>query len=239
MNNIEIYECGEEVVFLNGNDFFLEPIYFKWKFSDTNVMKLRSGVIEKLKNAKEILQNLPGRSGWNFKIWDGYRPLSTQKKLYDNYFNILKEKYPLLEDKRLHEATGIFVFPPSYDPTNPSPHNTGGAIDLTLVDENSVEIPMGTQFDEFNVRSFTDHFKESNDSIDPNAVCADLPKGKASLYPENECRAFHKNRMLLKKVLEEAGFVNYHEEWWHFSYGDAAWAKQKQAPYAIYGSGEL
>jgi D-alanyl-D-alanine dipeptidase len=27
----------------------------------------------------------------------------------------------------------------------------------------------------------------------------------------------HKNRMVLKKVMEENGFKNYPEEWWHYT----------------------
>ena len=73
---------------------------------------------------------------------------------------------------------------------------------------------MGTSFDEFNEKAFTMHF-------------------------ENKNKAFHNNRMILKKSLENAGFVNYPEEWWHFSYGDQHWAEAKNKDYAIYGSMEL
>jgi D-alanyl-D-alanine dipeptidase len=45
--------------------------------------------------------------------------------------------------------------------------------------------------------------------------------------------------MLLKDVLEEAGFVNYHEEWWHFSYGDLEWTRQTGTKISIYGRCEL
>ena len=32
-----------------------------------------------------------------------------------------------------------------------------------------------------------------------------------------------KNRDLLKRIMSEAGFVNYPYEWWHWSYGDKYW----------------
>ena len=45
--------------------------------------------------------------------------------------------------------------------------------------------------------------------------------------------------MLLRNVLKEVGFVNFCDEWWHFSYGDQNWAVKTDADYAIYGSMEL
>ena len=34
----------------------------------------------------------------------------------------------------------------------------------------------------------------------------------------------YNNRMLLRKVMMQAGFAPYDGEWWHFSYGDKEWA---------------
>lgn len=213
---IEIKECGEPLVLLNSLEFVIEPMYFHWGYSDTNFIKLRSGVLDKLREAKGFLQRISGYKGWNFKIWDGYRTLATQKILYDNYWDELTSEHPEWSDEQLHKAVQIFVAPPSRDPTLPAPHNTGGAVDLTLVDAQGHELNMGTAFDEFNVKSYTDHFK----------------KGEQAM-------TFHRNRTLLKRVLEEAGFRNYHEEWWHFSYGDQNWARQIEAEFAIYGSCEI
>ena len=53
---------------------------------------------------------------------------------------------------------------------------------------------MGTPFDFFDPRSHTDS----------NAVT----------------KKQHKNRMVLKKVMEENGFKNYAEEWWHYTLRD-------------------
>ena len=44
-----------------------------------------------------------------------------------------------------------------------------------------------------------------------------------------------KNRMLLKNVLENAGFKNYPQEWWHYSYGDKMWAAYSFKKKAFYG----
>ena len=35
--------------------------------------------------------------------------------------------------------------------------------------------------------------------------------------------------------MTEAGFSNCYDEWWHWSYGDAGWARRLCLPHAIYG----
>jgi D-alanyl-D-alanine dipeptidase len=44
-----------------------------------------------------------------------------------------------------------------------------------------------------------------------------------------------KYRKIMSKALEDAGFVNYPTEYWHWSYGDRYWAYVKKQPNAIYG----
>jgi D-alanyl-D-alanine dipeptidase len=220
MNNllpkVKIIESGEKLEVVDSNEFVVEPMYFKWKHTNDNQIKLRSGVIERLRKVKSLLQE--NHENWNIKIWDGYRPLKLQKILYDEYFHELKDKHPDWGEEKIHENVIIFICPPSHDPLVPSPHNTGGAVDLTLVDAAGEEIDMGTKFDEFNEKAFTDHFKDSED--------------------EKELM-FHKNRMLMKELLEKVGFKNYEEEWWHFNYGNPQWANDTRADHAIYGSCEL
>ena len=212
IEKIKIIDCNEKLEVLNASEFVLSPMYYRWGFSNTEVIELRSGLIERLRSAKKTL-----KPGWNFKIWDGYRTLHTQGLLYEDYWNRLKKENPEWPDSELKKAVEIFVSFPSKDIALPAPHNTGGAVDLTLVDEKGNDIQMGTDFDEFHVKSYTDHF---SDKTGLEAI-------------------FHQNRMLLKKVLEDVGFVNYHEEWWHFSYGDQEWARQNGLNQAVYGSMEL
>jgi len=72
-----------------------------------------------------------------------------------------------------------------------SRHNMGVAVDLTLVDlVTGTEVPMGTPFDTFSEAAHT-----------ANA------EGRVRRYRE-----------LLVKVMESEGFVNYDQEWWHFSF---------------------
>lgn len=213
-----IKECNEKLVELDPKEFSLDPVYFTWGHTDTKKMYLREGTIEKLREAKRNLHKIPEHADWNLKIWDGFRTLKTQQILYDNYYNQLEKEHPDWSVKKLRKNVEIFVCKPSYDPLSPSYHNTGGTVDLTLVDKKGREIPMGTPFDEFTERAFVDHFVNKND---PESV------------------KFHKNRMLLQKIMLDADFVNYEEEWWHFSYATKEWAEKKGNDFAIYGSVEL
>ena len=72
-----------------------------------------------------------------------------------------------------------------------SRHNLGLAIDLTLVDlQNGRELEMGTPFDTFS----------------------------AAAHTANASGAAAANRQILKAAMEREGFVNYDQEWWHFSF---------------------
>jgi D-alanyl-D-alanine dipeptidase len=72
-----------------------------------------------------------------------------------------------------------------------SRHNLGLAIDLTLIDlATQRELEMGTPFDTFSAAAHT-----------ANAT------GMAAA-----------NRLKLKAAMESEGFLNYDQEWWHYSF---------------------
>jgi zinc D-Ala-D-Ala dipeptidase len=206
---IRISDNGEKLLLLKNGDFLLEPSYFNQGFCESDEIKLRESVVRRLEKARELLPD-----GYDFKIFDGYRLLDTQEKLFSRLYNHYREHNPDWDEQVLNEATENFVATPRYELGHPSPHNTGGAVDLTVVDERGRDLDMGVAFDEFTEESFTNHFEYRNKEV-------------------------HENRMLLKCVMEEAGFINFENEWWHFSYGDQMWAFKKARNYAIYGSVEL
>ena len=71
------------------------------------------------------------KKGLRIKIFDCYRPLDIQKKMWNIVSN------------------------PKYvaNPVKGSVHNRGGAVDITLVDATGKELNMGTSFDFFGVES--------------------------------------------------------------------------------------
>lgn len=75
------------------------------------------------------------KKGYRIKIFDCYRPLDVQKKMWS-------------------------IVPDANYVANPSKgsiHNRGGALDITLVDSNGVALDMGTAFDFFGPESAHDY----------------------------------------------------------------------------------
>jgi D-alanyl-D-alanine dipeptidase len=89
------------------------------------VALVRASVAERLAVAQKYLKE----KGYGLKIWDAYRPQSTQEKLWQATHN------------RSYVA----------DPSGGvgSMHTRGAAVDATLVDSSGRDIPMPTDFDSF------------------------------------------------------------------------------------------
>lgn len=158
---------------------------------------LRRSAAEQLKKALELLP-----SGYGFRIYDAWRPIQVQQSLFDHYYHILKEQEDmrLLSEEELLNRVCLFVSRPSYDPLNPSVHSTGGAVDLTIVDEQGRELPMGTGFDDFVEAAQTTYFETHAGTV------------------------FRNNRRLLYHCMTAAGFTNLSSEWWHYDYGTCFWS---------------
>ena len=122
-------------------------------------------------------------------------------RLWDFYRLDVKNKNPGLTDEEIDFKTSFFVSKPSYDASNPSLHNTGGAIDLTLVTSDGYGLNMGTLFDDFTERAWTNHFETYTSNS------------------EVQC-----NRRILYNAMIKAGFTNLPSEWWHYDYGTKFWA---------------
>lgn len=96
-----------------------------------NELYLERSAAERLAKIQKQLQ----QQGLGLKIFDGYRPLSVQKKLWK-----------ILPDPR-------YVA----NPAKGSRHNRGSAVDVTLVDKDGNELPMPTEFDEFSEKAHHDY----------------------------------------------------------------------------------
>lgn len=79
------------------------------------------------------------KKGFKIKIFDCYRPLDIQKKMWELVNN------------------------PSYvaDPKKGSIHNRGGAVDISLIDAKGNELDMGTPFDFFGIEASHNYSKIS------------------------------------------------------------------------------
>ncbi|HZV33359.1 MAG TPA: M15 family metallopeptidase, partial [Verrucomicrobiae bacterium] len=92
---------------------------------------LRREAAESLKDVEGELRGM----GLALKIFDGYRPLSVQKKMW-----------ALVPDEN-------YVA----NPAKGSRHNRGAAVDLTLIKLDGTELPMPTPFDDFTEKAHLDY----------------------------------------------------------------------------------
>lgn len=84
------------------------------------------------------------------------------------------------------------------NPKDISLHNYGAAVDVGIIGQNQVLLDMGTPFDSFNELS------------QPKKEQQFLKEGKLS-------QEAYANRLLLRGVMQHAGFTMMHTEWWHFN----------------------
>ena len=151
---------------------------------------LREGVAGRLYQAVESLPEPYG-----FAIYDGWRPRELQAELY----------YTAIADPALPPD---FMSEPSQDEARPAPHESGGAVDLTLTIDGAAIAP-GTDFDDITSRAFATSIED-----EPG--------------PDREIRR------LLYWTMRKAGFVVFVGEWWHFEHGTRRWSGITGQP-PIYG----
>ena len=120
-----------ELKYATPDNFLKQAVY------DCGECYLRKSTAEALVKANKAFIQL----GYRIKLFDCYRPLSVQKKMWK-------------------------ILPGTHYVANPakgSKHNRGAAVDLTLVDTQGKELNMGTPFDFFGKEAhhtYTEHPKE-------------------------------------------------------------------------------
>ncbi|WP_447555062.1 M15 family metallopeptidase [Vreelandella sp. EE22] len=171
---------------------------------------VREGVYRALVAASRSLPE-----GIGMIVLDGWRPWRVQQYLFETLQEAIAYRHPELNDAALLARTREFVSVPSVEAASPSPHLTGGAVDVTLCDDIGVPLDMGTLFDEALPASHTAYFEKG----DLNAL---------------EQRA-RDNRRLLYHAMSAQGFTNLPSEWWHFDLGDQLWGHYSDKRTVHYG----
>lgn len=179
-----------------------------------NECYLREGVYRRL---LAVARSLP--QGMTLLVLDGWRPWRVQQYLFETLSEAIRDANPDIAEQELMERTREFVSLPSRSPEAPSPHLTGGAVDVTLCDADGLPLDMGTLFDE----------------AMPASHAAALEPREAA-QSRNQPRD---NRRLLYHAMLAQGFTNLPSEWWHFDYGDQLWAHYRGHVQATYGPAEL
>ncbi len=126
--------------------------------------------------------------GLALKIFDCYRP----QRAVDHFVSWAED----FSDTKMKKVYYPLIHKKDLIPlgyiADKSGHSRGSTVDLTLVEvKNKKELDMGTPFD------FFDSLSNTADS-------------RVQSIPQ-------RNRLLLKSLMENHGFVNYDKEWWHFT----------------------
>lgn len=115
------FSIKQEMVYATPKNFLKQKVYASPK------CLLRKSVAESLSRVQHTLK----MEGLGLKVWDCYRPLSIQKKMWELKPDARYVSFP---------ATG-------------SKHNRGAAVDVTLVGKDGEEMEMPTSFDDFTERA--------------------------------------------------------------------------------------
>lgn len=145
--------------------------------------------------------------GYQLRVSTALRTLTMQKRGWDAYFQRMKDEHPEWKLPTLRRATNKYYAP--YDQPAPPGHTTGGAIDVAVLD------PEGKTLDMIAPTTGWEAAYTWSDKISAEAKA---------------------NRMMMVEAMLGAGFSNCRDEYWHYSWGDSAWAVrvgQTECPYGF------
>ena len=197
IKRVKVNDCKEQLVRIDTNpqitfdDRMHKPVY------------LRETVYKKIK----LLIDDVEKDGYSIKLYDAYRSFDDQMNSWNKRIEETKKEFPNCSEDEIIRKTSLKVSNVQ-DKENVGGHQTGGAIDITLIKDGK-EIDMGTKYEEYSQKTLT-HNKLINETQ-------------------------KSNRFYLKKKLEKYDFNNFPAEWWHYSYGDKMWAAYKGKKTCIYG----
>ena len=142
------------------------------------------------------------------RLWvrTALRTIEMQRDAYSGYFERLRSEHPEWNYAALRRAANRYFAP--VDAKAPPGHCTGGAVDVWLVLSSGKPADLTSPFGQWEA---------------PGTFINGLtPRARA-------------NRMLLYETMLSVGFSNCEDEFWHYSYGDAAWAVRTGAAVCVYG----
>jgi D-alanyl-D-alanine dipeptidase len=147
-------------------------------------------------------------SGIQLGVTEAWRPLQRQKRGYDWFLNKLRDQHPDWSFATLKRQANRFFHP--YDRKAPPGHCTGGAVDVRLYSAKGRALDL-----------ISPYRKEWWPGA-PTYVHGLTPRA-------------YENRMTLVDAMLGAGFSNCLQEFWHYSFGDAAWAVRVGSQECYYG----
>lgn len=143
--------------------------------------------------------------GLSFGIIETHRSKERQEQMRVRRFNLLKDLNPLKANDEIWKMVNTFIAGVG------GPHQTGGAIDITLMDRNTrVPLDMGSPKAGVDRRSYT---------------ASNMVTLEAQIH-----------RYILCSMMTHFGFRNYPAEWWHYEFGTKRHAKYQNFDTCIYST---
>lgn len=140
--------------------------------------------------ALKLAQELAEEMGLSLKIFDAYRPVKAVTFFQE--WAKAPETNHAVKARYYPTLSRQEIIQSGYIALRSS-HSRGCAVDLTLIQlSDEQELDMGTRFDFFDDLSHTESPKATEQQL--------------------------ANRMKLKGLMERAGFKNFYQEWWHYSF---------------------
>ena len=199
----------------------------------TQAILVRESVAKKLQQANKIImsQQLAKLFGCEVEIYvdNGIRTPELQVYLYNvAYPKHIAKQNPKWNSERVLRRRDELIAKPPQNTSNPSPHMTGAAVDLTLrlkqsnkgyVENVGIELLRASG--------------ATNESCNPDyAEYSPRP----AYISEELWHEGTRNRRIMYNVLIHCGMQVNPTEMWHYSWGDQMWAKLQGKPAALYGT---
>ena len=157
-------------------------------YEDLHEAYLHPDALKGLLRAQQELKKRHPR--YRLIVYDAARPMSVQQKMW----NVVKgtSKYNYVSNPA--RGSGL--------------HNYGLAVDISILEEAGVPLPMGTKVD----------------YLGPEAH---ITNEAALVQSGKMTKQEQENRQLLRTIMRAAGFRTLPSEWWHFNWCSRQEAKQK------------
>lgn len=166
---------------------------------------------EQAASALSQVQSSAAQHGYSLKVYDCYRP----QRAVDDFVRWANNSYDTLTKLEFYPTIDKLSLFPEYIATK-SGHSRGSTMDLTLV-----QLPAKAQEEYLPGQPLVPCFSNTNHRFKDNSV--DMGTGfdclNALAHTANvkSGSVQEQNRQLLLRLMSQQGFVNYADEWWHFT----------------------
>lgn len=149
-------------------------------------------------------------SGYKLVIWEGWRSSETQFALFNKVTKDLINLFPNSSTEDIHQLAQLYISTSSSVATAPCPHSTGGAVDVSLVDDQGQLLLIDSLYTN-NLEVYATGYYENQMNF------RDLTELELDLLNK---------RRLLHYAMTSVGFSNSLNKWWHFDFGNQSWAAE-------------